>query len=158
MTRQASNAAGGSREPPRRKPRAWPVPCTAPITHLDWNPIAPLPRFRHRRGRLDQARLRGCRTHNRLRAFGFGSDGPDPLYPRRMAQSQGQSAASQGPKPDAHLKHRSELPSSARDVCGSSGDLGLAKSWFFRNLQAASAAKCTGIYLSENASECPKLS
>ena len=38
-----SNAAGGSREPPRRKPRAWPVPGTAPITHLDWNSIPQTP-------------------------------------------------------------------------------------------------------------------
>ena len=36
---RSPHAAGGSREPPRRKPRAWPVPGTAPITHLDWNPI-----------------------------------------------------------------------------------------------------------------------
>ena len=28
-------------EPPRRKPRAWPVPGTALIKHLDWNSIAP---------------------------------------------------------------------------------------------------------------------
>ena len=151
MTRQTPQAR--PREPPRRTPRAWPVPDTAPITHLNWNPIAPLPRFRHRRGRLDQIRLRGCRVHNRLQAFGFGSDGPDPLYPRRIAQSQGQSAASQPPKPDAHLQHRSELSSSGRDVCGSSGDLGLAKSWFFGICLAASAAKRTSIYFSKNASE-----
>ena len=58
--------------------------------------------------------------HNRLQAFGFGSDGPDPLYPARVAQPQGQSAASQPPKPDAHLQHRSELPSLGGDVCGAS--------------------------------------
>jgi len=38
--------------------------------------------------------------HNRLQAFGFGSDGPDPLYPRRVAQPQGQSASGKPPCPD----------------------------------------------------------
>jgi len=40
-----------------------------------------------------------------------------------VAQPQGQSAASQSPKPNAHLQHRSELSALGWDVCGAS-DLG----------------------------------